>query len=274
MKRRSESARNAMEAFVLLFSPARLRRAIRSRLFGTPRVHLGVAATTPATYTSYVPDRYSISLKRYIAQGGSPDEDGYHKFTYGNGQNNAGDLSRYYLFRLIFDQLEKEYVKGDVVELGVYKGNTAFLLAQFARRSNGTAYLLDTFEGFATQDLNGLDASQPAQFADTSLEEVKLLVGEQNVVFIKGYFPESANHLPDNAKFKIVHIDCDLASPYLAALNYFYPRIVCGGFLIMHDYSNLYWDGAERTIDEFFADKPEKLIPIPDKSGTVVVRKV
>jgi O-methyltransferase len=59
-----------------------------------------------------------------------------------------------------------------------------------------------------------------------------------------------------------------------AALEYFYPRLVPGGFFILHDYSSLYWDGAEKAIDEFLADKPERVMPIPDKSGTVVVRKV
>jgi hypothetical protein len=139
---------------------------------------------------------------------------------------------------------------------------------------NVTAYLLDTFEGFSKKDLAGLDEKQPMQFADTSLEAVKLLVGEQNVSFVQGYFPDSAKRLPENARYSIVHIDCDLGAPFLAALQYFYPRLVRGGFMIMHDYSNLYWDGAERAIDEFFADKLEKLMPIPDKSGTVVVRKV
>jgi len=36
----------------------------------------------------------------------------------------------------------------------------------------------------------------------------------------------------------------------------------------MHDYSNLCWEDAERRIDEFFADMLEKLILIPDKSGS------
>jgi Macrocin-O-methyltransferase (TylF) len=70
-----------------------------------------------------------------------------------------------------------------------------------------------------------------------------------------------------------VHLDCDLYAPFAAGLRYFNPRLVEGGFLIMHDYSSLYWAGAEQAIDEFFADLPEKPIPIPDKSGTAVIRK-
>jgi O-methyltransferase len=51
-------------------------------------------------------------------------------------------------------------------------------------------------------------------------------------------------------------------------------HVVKGGFLVMHDYSSLWWDGVEKAVDEFFAVKPEKVIPIPDKSGTAVIRKI
>jgi len=74
--------------------------------------------------------------------------------------------------------------------------------------------------------------------------------------------------------FCLVHLDCDLYAPFQAALRYFYPRLVSGGFLILHDYANAHWKGAEKAVDEFFADKPEKVIPIPDKSGTAVLRKI
>jgi hypothetical protein len=46
-----------------------------------------------------------------------------------------------------------------------------------------------------------------------------------------------------------------------------------GGFLIVHDYSSLHWNGAERAVDEFFADKPECVVPLTDGAGSVVVRK-
>jgi hypothetical protein len=31
---------------------------------------------------------------------------------------------------------------------------------------------------------------------------------------------------------------------------------------------------VEKAIDEFFVDKPETVIPIPDKCGTAVIRKI
>jgi hypothetical protein len=60
----------------------------------------------------------------------------------------------------------------------------------------------------------------------------------------------------------------------MSGLEYFYPRMVPGGFLIIHDYGSLTWEGAEKAVDTFFADKPESVIPIPDSSGSAVVRRM
>jgi hypothetical protein len=189
------------------------------------------------------------------------------------GKPSYGDISRFYFFCLAFDQMVKEGVTGDIAELGTYKGETATVLATMARRLNTTAWILDTFEGFNAADLQGVDAAHRMEFEDTSLESVRALVGEQNVRYVKGYFPESASQMPDDLSFCLVHIDCDLYVPISAALNYFYPRLVPGGYLIVHDYACLAWDGAEQAVDEFFADKPEGVIPLTDGCGSAVIRK-
>ena len=75
--------------------------------------------------------------------------------------------------------------------------------------------------------------------------------------YVQGFFPKSTDQIADNLKFCLVHIDCDLYSPAISALEYFYPRMVPGGFIVIHDYSSLGWSGAERAVDEFFADKVE-----------------
>ena len=57
------------------------------------------------------------------------------------------------------------------------------------------------------------------EFGDTSIEYVKSVVGEENVRFVPGYFPESAAQLPDDLSFCVVHVDCDLYRPFKAALE-------------------------------------------------------
>ncbi len=224
-------------------------------------------------YTADCPQRYSVNYQRYLARGGQirfeQDVEGFVA-----GDMNRGDMARFYFFCLAFDQMVKEGVTGDLAELGVYKGNTAALLATFARRMGSTVHLLDTYEGFNQQDIVGIDAgAKPQSFSDTSLEAVRSLVGDSNVHYVKGFFPATASQLPDNARYCFVHIDCDLYAPMASALAYFYPRLVSGGFLVVHDYSSLHWNGAEKAVDEFLADKEESPIPLPDGAGSVAVRK-
>jgi Macrocin-O-methyltransferase (TylF) len=235
---------------------------------------LGISSLWPGTYIGYVPDRYSDRFHDYVKRGGQMRHEDLRKFVYLNETSNCGDLARFHFFSLVVDQILKEDLKGDVAELGVYRGNTAIFLAKVARALGRTAYLFDTFEGFSADDLTGLDANKQMEFSDTSIDLVRSIVGSENIRFVNGFFPETLNQMPDTASFCLVHIDCDLYTPFKAALNYFYPRLVPGGVMIMHDYSSLYWDGVERAVDEFFDDKPETVIPIPDKSGTVVIRRV
>jgi len=233
---------------------------------------IGVTSLWPGTILAYAPDRYSENLPKYQREPGLRSSIDPRSFYVGNRTNNCGDSVRLNFLSLTCDQLIKEGVRGSIAELGVYKGNTAFLLAQLARFFDTTAYLLDTYEGFPSEDLVG-EAKLSDNFSDTSLESVRSLVGEKNVSFIKGRFPGTANAIPDAERFCLVNLDCDLYAPFSAALQYFYPRLLPGGFLIMHDYSSLHWPLIEKAVDEFFADKPERPILIPDKSGTAVVRK-
>ena len=226
-------------------------------------------------YNSCLPDRYSSNFKTYKEKINFLEYEGLDKWTAGNYNNNIVDLNRYFFLNLCIDYLLEENLNGDVAEVGVYKGNSAFLLAKYADHVNTTCYLFDTYEGFDKRDIKGLDSNITCEyFLDTSLDYVKQVVGEKNVVYVKGYFPESIEQVSGIQSFSLVHIDCDLEKPISDALNYFYPKMIKGGFLIMHDHSSFYWPGAKNAIDSFFKDKSESVIPIPDKSGTCVIRKM
>jgi O-methyltransferase len=226
-------------------------------------------------YIGYIPDRFSENREKYSQIGTAFSGRSVAAFLAGNTRN-TGDLTRYYFLAMVCDLVEKEAIPGDVAELGVYKGNTAFLLADLARRIGCTAYLFDTFKGLPERDIIGIDSiyhDRKCDFMDTSIEAVRDLVGSSNVELIAGYFPDSITNASAKTRYALVHLDCDLYAPTRAGLEFFYPKLVRGGFLIVHDYMSLYWDGIEKAVNEFFADKPERFIPIPDKSGTIAIRK-
>lgn len=195
------------------------------------------------------------------------------KWIKNNEENNGGDLPRLYALAFNAKQVLDDGVAGDIAELGVYRGNSAALFAHYARMHGRKVHLFDTFEGFDTRDLVGVDKSKGMEFNDTSVEQVRELVGEQDVTFVQGRFPQSVPHDLYDSRYALVHIDCDLYEPAKAGLEFFYPRLSPGGLLIMHDYGNPYWSGIKRAVDEYCRAIPERPVVVGDKSGTAMIRK-
>jgi hypothetical protein len=192
----------------------------------------------------------------------------------GNAARNAGDLSRLYALMMNVRQLLDEGVPGDFAELGVWRGNSAAVLAHYARAAHRDLLLFDTFEGFDTRDLTGLDRDRVMEFADTSLPAVRRLVGEERVRYLPGRFPESLSPEAERRTFSLVHLDCDLYEPIKAGMAFFFPRLSVHGLMIVHDYSGIYWDGVRKAVDAFLASRPERPVLMPDRSGTAIIRKV
>lgn len=199
----------------------------------------------------------------------------FKKFIKYNKTNNSGDIVRLWSFILNIKQNIQEGIEGDFAELGVWRGNTAAILAYYAKKHNRKVYLFDTFEGFHKKDLQGIDSNKEMAFDNTSIELVKHTIGEHVDVceFVKGYFPRSITQLHQSTKYSIVSLDCDLYEPMKAGLDFFYPLLSKGGLLLIHDYSNLSWDGSKKAVDEFCKKNNEHVILLSDKSGSAFIRK-
>jgi hypothetical protein len=199
----------------------------------------------------------------------------FKKYISYNKLNNAGDVVRLWSLILNIKQVMAERIEGDFAELGVWRGNTASVLAYYASQHNRKVYLFDTYKGFDKKDLEGIDANQEVKFHDTSLALVKKVIGYESTCcyFIKGYFPDSLKDKRIASKFAIVSLDCDLYEPMKEGLKYFYPLMDKGALLLLHDYSSMSWDGAKQAIDEFCKKYDERIVLMPDKSGSAFIRK-
>jgi hypothetical protein len=198
----------------------------------------------------------------------------YRRWIRGNRINNNGDASRFIALMLNLRQLLKEEIDGDFAELGVWKGNSAAILAAFAAESRKRLFLFDTFSGFDKRDLTGEDKGKKMEFEDTSIDLVRETTGHDEITtYVAGFFPDSITAEVVERKFSLVHLDCDLYTPMKAALEFFYPRMPRGGMIILHDYSSGCWSGATRAIDEFCETTGEYIALWPDKSGTAIMRK-
>jgi len=188
---------------------------------------------------------------------------------------NYPDKIRLFNFWLQIQRINKDRVKGDFAELGVYKGDSARLLHLMAPDRN--FHLFDTFEGFTSTDIQSETGKATTystkNFANTSVNKVLKKIGgnPDKLKIHAGYFPQSADGLEETT-YALVNMDADLYNPTKAGLEFFYPRLSPGGVIFIHDYNDK-WEGLMKAVDEFASTIPEKLILVPDLDSTVMLVK-
>jgi O-methyltransferase len=187
---------------------------------------------------------------------------------------NYPDKDRFMIFWLQKQRIDREKIAGSVAELGVYRGQTAALLQTlFPERQ---LHLFDTFHGFRANDLSqesGEAATYTtANFADTSVAYVRNKLGNSPLIHVyEGNFTETRLQA-ETVQFALVSLDADLEKPTSEGLEWFYPRLLPGGVLLVHDY-NPKWPGLMRAVDNFTTQIPESPVLMPDRDGTVVIVK-
>lgn len=190
------------------------------------------------------------------------------------GRMTLVNWDRLYILKCAFIQTSS--LSGEVWESGVYQGGTALLLKKLissarTKKANTTLRLFDTFEGMP-RVTDGLDLHAEGDFSDTSLEDVKKLVGtDEFIEYHKGWIPETFAGL-DDSKIRLAHIDVDIYQSVVECCEFIYPMTVQGGILLFDDYGFCSCPGARRAVDQFFANKPETPFVLP--TGQAIVHKL
>ena len=167
-------------------------------------------------------------------------------------------------------------VEGDTAECGVYRGASSWLILQANAKARSSApkvhYLFDSFEGLSEPDSrDGSHWRRGSLMAGVDEVVRNLLPFEvgKSYKICKGWIPDRFHEVEANT-FSFVHIDVDLYQPTLDSVQFFYPRLSSGGVLVCDDYGFDTCPGATRAIDEFLADKEEKMISLADGGGFFV----
>ena len=172
----------------------------------------------------------------------------------------------YMLYSIAKSQQELD---GDMAEVGVYQGGSAKLISEV--KGDKKLFLFDTFIGL--QELSDDDTHfgkkhwKKNEFNDTSLETVKnYLSSYNNIQIIKGEFPKTAVSIHDS-KFSFVHLDVDLYRSTIECLKFFYPRLVNGGIILVHDYHS---DGIQKAFKEFLQSNKVQLIELTGSQCMII----
>jgi O-methyltransferase len=184
-----------------------------------------------------------------------------------------GEYIRASSLELVSREIHEHSVPGAVAELGVFRGEFARLInIAFPQKK---LYLFDTFTGFAECDLKQDYGTKAAAgtFSNTSIDLVmSKMTFPQNCIVKQGLFPDSASDC-NAERFCFVSIDADLYTPIYEGLKFFYSRLSPGGYIFVHDYNNLAYQGAKRAVRQFCREHKLAYFPLSDASGSAILAK-
>ena len=162
---------------------------------------------------------------------------------------------------LFLEMLKKlDNVAGQIAEVGAFQGGNSLCSLNFmATLKPKMVYILDSFDGFPELSKNDPNKFSKGDYKiETSFQEIRDSFSFfPNSRVIKGFVPATFKELRKSEKFSLVFYDCDLYEPALDTFDFFWDRIVPGGYLLVHDYQveEGGFTGVKKATDEFFAPK-------------------
>lgn len=171
---------------------------------------------------------------------------------------------------------------GDFVECGVNYGfmSSAVMESLDWDRLGKTFYLLDTFGGLdprfvtdAEQETGTLDKNEDrlsTGFYNDSVDRVRANFAQwRNTRIIVGTVPETLEQV-EAQNVAYLHLDMNSAAPEVAALRYFWPRLVPGALVLLDDYAYMGFDEQGAAMDALARELGMSICALPTGQGLII----
>lgn len=172
---------------------------------------------------------------------------------------------------------------GDFVECGVNRGFLSRIIVDYL----GTTpdfYLLDTYQGFDERYIsekqknelitqsNKNNSDKPWQFGmynDCHSEVLTTFNDQPQVKIIKGPIPDTLNQVKSQS-ISYLSVDLNCAAPEIAALEYFWPKLTKGAYVVLDDYGHIGHEEQRDAFDMFSIKYNTPVLSLPTGQGIFV----
>jgi O-methyltransferase len=163
---------------------------------------------------------------------------------------------------------------GDFVECGVNTGAYSRAVIEYInfQQTGKTFYLLDTYQGLVPSQITEKEKlAGVGHYLDTYQDvypQVVQTFSGFNVNIIKGAVPGTLAQCKAEAVCYL-SIDMNVVAPEIAALNYFWEKVVKGGVIILDDYGFPAHIEQKKAFDQFAKSKGVSILYIPTGQGII-----
>jgi O-methyltransferase len=226
---------------------------------------------------------YQILMGQQQLLAGMKDaEPGFHRLYEKVRPYTMTSIERLYALYKGMEYIVAANLPGDFAEAGVWRGGSCMLMAETLLALGDCSrriFLLDTFAGHPRPDPEkdidlwgnrAIDEWQrrngdgkDGKWSYVSLEEVRAnmaLTGypTDKLVFVKGMVEKTVFDIRSMDKLALLRLDSDWHDSTKAALEFFYPRLVSGGILMIDDYGH--YKGQQLAVDDYLKAAGEPIL--------------
>ncbi|OQX19494.1 MAG: hypothetical protein BWK75_05580 [Candidatus Altiarchaeales archaeon A3] len=201
--------------------------------------------------------------------------------SYNLGKATSSDLIKnndihWRIHVLCWAAFHAKHIEGDFVDCGVHTGIFARAIINYINfpETNKKYYLLDTFSGMDERfcSKKEMERNKILGYAEKKqvYDQVKETFKNFNVEIIKGGVPEIL-HLVKTEKVCFLSIDMNCVQPEVAALEFFWDKIISGGIIILDDYGYANSTNDQKEAHDAFAQrKGVKILTLPTCQGLII----
>ena len=161
-------------------------------------------------------------------------------------------------------------LEGDFVECGVNRGGYSRAILNYVdlRAANKKFYLMDTFNGLVEDLLTDSEKrlGRTGGGYDECYQDVVKTFAGQPVELVRGVIPDTLP-LVRTDRVAYLSVDMNCVQPEMAAIEYFWPKMVRGGVLVHDDYASPVFVNQKNALDDFAARNGVRVLTIPTGQG-------
>ncbi|MFA4933765.1 MAG: TylF/MycF/NovP-related O-methyltransferase [Candidatus Omnitrophota bacterium] len=172
--------------------------------------------------------------------------------------------------------------KGDFVECGVNKGFISSVIMSYLdwNQLDRKFYLIDTFSGIYEEILSDEEkaagyivknrmAIAKGDYVNSADEARKNFKEWARVQVIAGCVPQVLKEIPlDPVAF--IHLDMNNITPEKAAAEFFWPRLIKNGLILLDDYAFVGYGLSKKGMDDFARSVGVEILSLPTGQGILI----
>lgn len=163
---------------------------------------------------------------------------------------------------------------GDFVECGVNTGYMSRTIMEYVHFSQlkHRFYLLDTFTGVSAKYATTREIAAGRDlnvYAGTYEQACRTFATFPNVKIIRGTVPDTLSEV-DATRVAYLSLDMNATLPEIAAAEFFWPKLIPGGVMLLDDYGYPGYEEVKSAYDSFAKARCVRVLSLPTGQGLII----